>query len=139
MRKLVIPCVAAAALVLAAAVSAAQIPRTPRLPAGWSHAAINVVIRRQPHTLTYDRGRVQTVTASSLTIREQDGSVWTIDVAPNANITIDGRPASLSQVRRLEIAVTVEVDGGAAVSVKVTIPPALAAQIARQSRRGTRQ
>jgi hypothetical protein len=136
----VLATVAVAALVFATAASAAQIPRTPKLPAGWSHAAINIVIRRQPHTLTYDRGRVQAVTSSSLTIREQDGSVWTIDVAPNANVTINGRQAPLSQVRKQEIAVTVAVDGGPAVSVKVQIPPAVAAQIARQAnRRGKRR
>ena len=28
------------------------------LPAGWSHATVNVLIKRQPHTLIYDRGRV---------------------------------------------------------------------------------
>ena len=30
-------------------------------PPGWSHATINVMIKRQPHTLIYDRGRVQAV------------------------------------------------------------------------------
>src|ERR1700730_2790891 len=102
------------ALALAAAGAAAAILRAPNLPAGWSHAEINVVVRHQPHTLTYDRGRVQLVTASSLTLKERDGTVWTINVAPTATITIDGSPAQLSQVRPRETATTVAVAGGRA-------------------------
>ena len=142
MGKLTLLAVSAvAALVLAAAGGAAQIPRVPSLPSGWSHAEINVVVRRQPHTLTYDRGRVQLVTGSSLTLKERDGTVWTITIAPTATITIDGSPAQLSQVRPREIATTVAIDGGPAVNVKVQIPPALAAQIARQqsTQRGPRR
>jgi hypothetical protein len=117
-----------AALALATAGGAAQILRGPNLPPGWSHAEINVVVRHQPHTLTYDRGRVQIVTASSLTLKERDGTVWTINVAPTATITIGGSPAQLSQVRPREIATTIAVDGGPAVSVTVQIPPQLARQ-----------
>jgi hypothetical protein len=132
---------AVAALALAASGTAAQIPRIPSLPPGWSHAEINVVVRHQPHTLTYDRGRVQLVTASSLTLKERDGTVWTINIAPTATITIDGSPAQLSQVRPRETATTVAIDGAPAVSLKVQIPAALAAQIARQqsTQRGTRR
>jgi hypothetical protein len=103
----------------------------PNLPPGWSHAEINIVVRRQPHTLTYDRGRVQAVTGSSVILREQDGNVQTIDVSPTAVITIAGRPAQLSQIRPREIAVTVGIDGAPAVSVKVMVPPALRRQLAR--------
>ncbi len=93
------------------------------------------MIKGQPHTLVYDRGRVQLVTANSLTLDEPDGQVQTIAVAPNATITIDGVTAQLSQVRPREQATTLGIDGGAAISVKVQIPPALAAQIARQQAR----
>ena len=142
MGKFILPAVSAlAALALAASGGAAQIPLVPNLPPGWSHAEINVVIRHQPHTLTYDRGRVQLVTASALTLKERDGTVWTINIAPTATIKIDGAPAQLSQVRPREIATTVAIDGGPAVNVKVQIPAALAAQIARQriTRRGPRR
>jgi hypothetical protein len=128
---------AVAALALAAAGGAAQILHGPNLPPGWSHAEINVVVKHQPHTLTYDRGRVQIVTAGSLTLKERDGTVWTINVAPTAKITIGGAPAQLSQVRPREIATTVAVDGGAAVSVRVQIPSGLARQ--QTTRRGARR
>ena len=142
MSKLIASVVSAvAALALAAAGGAAQIPLVPNLPPGWSHAEINVVVRHQPHTLTYDRGRVQLVTASSLTLKERDGTVWTINISPTATIKIDGAPAQLSQVRPRETATTVAIDGGPAVNVKVQIPPALAAQIARHqtTQRGPRR
>jgi len=113
---------------------------TPSLPAGWSHAEINVTIRHVPHTLVYDRGRVTAVTATSLTLLERNGNVANvvvISVAPNAQITIAGQPGSLAQIRPLEIATTVSVDGAAATKVSVQIPPRVAAAIAGQrARRG---
>jgi hypothetical protein len=107
------------------------------LPPGWSHAQINVVIRRQPHTLTYDRGRVQSVGPASLTLRERDGIVVTVTVSASTQITINGRPATLAQIRRLEQATTVALDGGPATVVRVTIPPGLAAVIQRAAARGS--
>src|SRR5581483_6934740 len=85
-------------LVLAAAASccgaSAAAISPPPLPRGWSHAQINVVgPNGRPHTLIYDRGRVLSVGDSSLTLREPDRSVVTIQVAPTATIRIDGRPA----------------------------------------------
>lgn len=111
---------------LFSAVAARALP-APNLPPGWSHAVINVVIGRRPHTLTYDRGTVQSVTATSLNLRERDGTVVTINVAPTTKITVQGRPATLAEVRRFEVATTVSIDGGAAATVKVRIPPGLAA------------
>jgi hypothetical protein len=102
------------------------------LPAGWSHAQINVVIRRQPHTLTYDRGRVVSVTPTQLVLRERDGSMAQITLSPATKVTIAGRGATLAQIRPLETAVTVSVDGGPASAVRVTIPAWLAARLARR-------
>ncbi len=109
------------------------------LPPGWSHVQVNVVIKHQAHTVSYDRGRVQAVGTSSLTLKERDGSVWTIAVGPATKVTINGRAASLSQVRPLEQATTMAIDGGAASFVRVTIPPALAAAQARQAARAARK
>jgi hypothetical protein len=106
------------------------------LPAGWSHATVNVLIKRQPHTLIYDRGRVVASTSSSLTLREGDGSVVVINVSPSAQVRIAGQPASLLQVRRLEIATTISIDGAPAITVRVQIPPGVAAAIRREVRRG---
>ena len=117
---------ALAASVLAGGAGAIRLPPPPNLPAGWSHATVNVVIRRVPHTFTYDHGRVVAVSSTSLTLREPDGSIVTIAVDSNTRVKIDGRPATIDQVRRLEMATTVTVDGGAAALVQVRIPPALA-------------
>lgn len=124
-----------AALVLASAGGAARIAATPRLPAGWSHAEINVIVRGVPHTLVYDRGRVQAISTSSLTLRERDGSTQVINVSRSALVTIAGQPASLSQVRRAEIAITLRIDGADATRVTVRIPPVVAALIATQQAR----
>ncbi len=129
--------VAVAAFAVAGPAGASSLG-VPGLPPGWSHAEINVTIRHQPHTLIYDRGRVTAVTATSLTLREHDGSVVTVDVSPASRVTVAGRPGSLAEVRRLEIATTLRVDGGAATKVTVRIPPGLAAALARQGRGGGR-
>ena len=131
MHKLLVSGIAvSAALALAGAAWAARAVAQPQLPPGWSHAEINVIVRGIPHTLVYDRGRVQAVTTSSITLRERDGSSATINVSPTSRVTIDGNPASLSQVRRFEIATTLQIDGAAATRVTVRIPPALAAAFA---------
>jgi len=135
----------AAATVLATTLigAAGAVRPTPGLPPGWSHAEINVVIKGTSHTLIYDSGRIIAVAATSLTLRERDGTVWVIDVSPATQITIDGQPATIAQVRPLETAVTLIVDGGSATNVTVRIPPALAAAIAaaqaRQEARAARQ
>lgn len=118
-----------AALVAAAFSSGAgaiKLPPPPSLPAGWSHASINVVIRRVPHTFTYDQGRIVAVSPTSLTLREPDGSIVTIGIDSNTVVRIAGRLASIDRVRRLETATTVTVDGGAAALVKVRIPARIA-------------
>jgi hypothetical protein len=117
------------ATVLAGTAGAMKLPPPPNLPAGWSHAQINVVVRRVPHTLTYDHGRITAVSPTSLTLREPDGSVVTIALDSSTRVLIDGRTASIDQVRRLETATTVSVDGGPAALVKVRIPPRVAAML----------
>lgn len=121
----------AASVVLAAALAAqtGAAAGGPGLPPGWTHVSVNVIIRRVPYTLVYDRGRVIAVTATSLTLRERDGSVWVINVSPTALIRIGGQPGSLSQIRPLEIATTLSVDGAAASKVSVQVPPRVAAAI----------
>jgi hypothetical protein len=104
------------------------------LPPGWTHVSVNVIVHHTPETLTYDRGRVTAVSANSLTLHESDGSSWVIPVSSSASITINGQAAALSQVRPLETAMTLSING-AATKVTVKIPPGLAAAIARQQAR----
>jgi len=110
----------AAALALALAASAAAaLPGPGALPAGWSHAEINVTIRRVPHTLIYDRGRVQAVSEAVLVLRERDGSAVTIPLAADTKVSIGGRPAAVADLRRGMQAVTLRLDGGPARQVVV--------------------
>ncbi len=118
----------------AAGAGAAKLPAPPSLPAGWSHASINVVVRKVPHTYTYDHGRVVAVTSTLLTLREPDGSTAEIAIAPSTIVRISGRPATIDQVRPLEVATTVTVDGGPAALVKVTVPLGVRALIRRGGR-----
>jgi hypothetical protein len=123
---------ASATLTAGLAGSARGAAAGPALPPGWTHVSVNVIIRHVPHTLVYDRGRIIAVTPTSLTLRERDGSVWVITVAPTAQITLNGQPAALAQLRRAETATTVSVDGGAATKVTVRAGPALAAAVTRR-------
>ena len=112
--------------------------KLPPMPPGAWHATINVRIKGQAHTLVYDRGRVTAVGTTSYTVREADGSSVTISVGPSTVITIDGQPATLAQMKPLEQATDVSIDGGEAARVVVKIPPALAALWARQAARQAR-
>jgi hypothetical protein len=138
-RKLLLTALLIASLVTAAGAQARSAVNLPPMPPGSWHATINVVIKGQPHTLVYDRGRVTAVGASSYTVKELDGSIVTIDVGPSTVIKIDGQPATLAQIKPLEQATDVSIDGGTAARVTVKIPPALAALWARQARKAARQ
>jgi hypothetical protein len=107
--------------VLAAGALAAPVAM-PKLPAGWSHAEINVTIRGIPHTKIYDRGVVTAVTPRSLTLNEPDGSIVTIQLSPRTKIIVRGKKAKLSKVRVGFTATTLRIDGGPAVEV-IAVPP----------------
>ena len=115
--------VTALVLGLAGAAMAAPpqpVPKFPKFPGGWSHADVNVIVRRVPHTLTLDRGRIAQVSTTQLTLREQDGSLPTIPITADTIVTILGRPATILDLRRKEMVETLRVDGGPAVRVRVT-------------------
>jgi hypothetical protein len=131
-RSLLATVAAAAALAASASAAGGPFGAVSSLPAGWSHAQINVVIRNQPHTLTFDRGRVVSVAPTQLILRESDGSMAQISVSASTQVMIAGRPASLAQIHRNEWALAVSIDGGPASAVRITIPPALAARLARR-------
>jgi hypothetical protein len=110
------------AVALAGTASAAD--PTAGFPAGWTHLQINVVgPRGRAHTEIFDRGRVQSVTASSLTLRENDASIVTIQVAPNALVMIDGHPGSFAQIGPRFWVRTLGIDGLPAKRVAATSPP----------------
>jgi hypothetical protein len=112
--------VAAAACSLALAAGSASGAGV--MPAGWWHAEINYAVAGVPHTLILDRGRVAAVSPTSLTVREQDGSMVQIALSSSTRVTVDGRPGSLSDIRRFAIAMTQRIDGGPATQVRVQLP-----------------
>lgn len=93
-------------------------PQIPRIPGTWSHAEINVTLKRQPHTLILDRGRVVQVTTSQITLREGAAGNVSIPVAAQTLVTLDGRRASITDLRRRMFATTMRIDGGDAVRVR---------------------
>jgi hypothetical protein len=119
--------VAVAAAVASSGSSAATTDASAGLPAGWSHAQINVVgARGRAHTQIYDRGRVQSVTSSSLTLKERDGSIVTIRVAPDAVVTVSGRRAPFARIVPRFWVRTLGIDGLPAKLVAAIPPPAAA-------------
>ena len=64
------------------------------------------------HDYRIDRGVVRDKAPGSLTLRERDATVVTIAVAPDASISVNGRSASFSALRR-GMVVTVVRDGDA--------------------------
>jgi hypothetical protein len=95
------------------------------MPAGWWHAEINYAVAGVPHTMILDRGRVAAPGATSLTLREQDGSMVQIALSSATRVTVDGSPGSVSDIRRFAIAMTQRIDGGPATVVRVFLPPRL--------------
>jgi hypothetical protein len=95
-------------------------PQIPRIPGKWSHVELNVIIKKVPHTLIVDRGKVVEITTTSVTIREAPGVTPTIPLTDQTIVTLDGRPSSIFSLRRKMTVTTLRVDGGAAVRVRAT-------------------
>ena len=119
--RVLVAATATALTVTAAALAGGPIDSLPR---GWSHAEINVTVNGTPHTLIFDRGRVQSASASAIVLRERDRSVVTVPVNGRTRVWINGQPGSLSDVQPGFFAVTVRVDGGAAKKVRAVRPRA---------------
>jgi len=64
------------------------------------------------HDYRIDRGVLRGKPAGAVVLRERDGTLVTIAVAPTAVVTVNGHPTSLAALRR-GIAVTVIRDGDA--------------------------
>ncbi len=64
------------------------------------------------HDYRIDRGVIRDKAPGSLTLRERDASIVTIAIAPTASISIRGRAASFSALRRGMVATVVR-DGDA--------------------------
>jgi hypothetical protein len=103
-----------------AAGAGGQPPQIPRIPGTWSHAEINVTIKKYPHTLIVDRGKVTEITTTQVTVRESAGVNVPIPLNAQTLVTVDGKPAGISSLRRKMTVTTLRVDGGAAVRVSAS-------------------
>ncbi|HEY6961945.1 MAG TPA: hypothetical protein VI408_08680 [Gaiellaceae bacterium] len=76
------------------------------------------MIKRQPHTLILDQGRIVQASPTQLVLRHPDGTPATIQLSASTVVT----PRTF-QLRRGWWAVAMAVDGGPAVRVKATPRP----------------
>jgi hypothetical protein len=67
-----------------------------------------------------DRGVLRGKQAGSLVLRELDGSIVVVPVAPDAMILIGGDPGTFSRLRRGMVVTTVREGGGPATDVRAT-------------------
>jgi len=121
MRRTVVMLVALALLACTAAATALGAPRVPGFPAlagQWSHAEINVTIKRVPHTLILDQGRIRKASDTEITLLEPDGTLAVIAVSPQTIVQIRGRRRDISVLRRRMLVQTMRIDDGAAVRVR---------------------
>src|SRR3954471_22402947 len=75
-------------------------PQIPKIPGKWSHVELNVVIKRVPHTLVVDRGKITQITTTSLTLRETTGVTEVIPLTTQTIVTVNGAPADSTGLRR---------------------------------------
>jgi hypothetical protein len=72
------------------------------------------------HDYRIDRGAIRAKAPGSLTLRERDGSLQTIAIAPNAAIRLHGVLAPFSALRRGMIATVIRDGDAPAIEVRVT-------------------
>ena len=79
-----------------------------------------MTIRKVPHTLIVDRGKIAEITTTQLTLREGAGVNVVIPLSAQTIVMVDGAPGTISDLRRRMTATTLRVDGGPAVRVRAT-------------------
>jgi hypothetical protein len=105
------------ALAVTAVAAARKPPPFPPLPAGSTHAEINVKIAGQLHTLILDRGRIVLVGPRNMLLRESDGTAVVIPLSPDTIV----QPAGFTvyDLRRGMNVDAMRIDEGAAVRVRI--------------------
>jgi len=98
-------------------------PPFPRFVGVWTHAEINVTIKRHQHTLILDRGRIVQSSPRQLTLSESDGTTELVTIGPDTIFT--GVHLRKRLPRRPLYAETMRIDTltGDAVRVRVTPRP----------------
>lgn len=65
-----------------------------------ARAEVVLVQNQQVHDYRIDRGRVKSMRGGAVELRELDGTVLVVPVAPSAQVTLNGQPATLSSITR---------------------------------------
>jgi hypothetical protein len=120
MRRLAVLLALLSLLASVGVAGAGGVPPFPRLPGNWSHAEINVTIKRQPHTLILDRGRITQVSATQLTLLRRDRTSVVVPLSDAAIVKVNNTTATIYFLRRGMNAQTMRIDGGPAVRIRAT-------------------
>jgi len=98
-------------------------PPFPTIVGVWSHDERNVQIKGKWHTMILDHGRITKSTAGQLTLREPDGTIATIPLSAKTKIAPLRRASTPPAFRRGLWAITMRIDDGAAVRLRLMLRP----------------
>jgi hypothetical protein len=98
-------------------------PPFPTIVGVWSHDERNVLIKGKWHTMILDHGRITKSTAGQLTLREPDGTVATILLSARTKVAPVRFASTPPAFRRGLWAITMRIDDGAAVRVRLMLRP----------------
>ena len=98
-------------------------PPFPTIVGVWSHDERNVLIKGDWHTMILDHGRIVKSSASQVTLREPDGTMATIPLAPKTKVAPIRFAQTPPAFRRGLWAITMRIDDGAAVRLRLMLRP----------------
>ena len=94
-------------------------PAFPPLPAGSTHAEINVTLGGVPHTLILDRGKIALVGPRNMALRESDGTLVVIPIAPTTIVQPPALHLTIHDLRRGMNVDAMRIDEGSAVRIRI--------------------
>ena len=96
-------------------------PAFPTLPAGFTHATVNVKIGKHLHTLILDRGKIVQIAPdqTAMTLLEADGTRVVVPLSPETIVMPARLALTIYDLRRALMVDTMRVDQGAAVRVRI--------------------
>ena len=98
-------------------------PPFPPIVGVWSHDERNVLIKGKWHTMILDHGRIVRATAGQLTLREPDGTLAIIPLSLKTRVAPLRFANTPPAFRRGLWAITMRIDDGAAVRVRLMLRP----------------
>jgi hypothetical protein len=96
-------------------------PPFPTILGVWSHDERNVKIQGAWHTMILDHGRITKSNAFQVTLREPDGTVATIPLSDTTLVNPPRFTQTRPAFRRGMWAITMRIDGGAAVRLRLML------------------